>query len=190
MDTGMNTGLISGEYSVLVAVDYQEKLLPHIHGRDALLRKATLLLESAGVLGIPVLLTEQYPKGLGKTVPEVARLMGDSPAVEKTCFSCAGEPEFMRRFAAVARKQAVIIGVETHVCVAQTAVELAARGFQVFIAADACGSRHPADADLGLRRMEAAGVVVTGAEAVVFEWLRRAGTEEFKKVSGLIKGLS
>ena len=187
MDTGMNTGLITGENSVLLAVDYQEKLMPHIHGAGALLRKAALLLESAGILGVPVVLTEQYPKGLGKTVPEVAKLAVNSPPVEKTCFSCAGEPEFMRRFGSVARKQVVIMGVETHVCVAQTAVELAARGFQVFVAADACGSRRLEDAGLGLRRMESAGVVVTGAEAVVFEWLRRAGTEEFKRISALVK---
>ena len=172
---------------MLVVIDYQEKLMPHISGRDALLHQASLLLHSAGVLGVPVICTEQYPRGLGATISDVRVQVPDFIPVEKTCFSCVGEPEFVRRFDSFGRSQAVIIGVETHVCVAQTAVELAGRGLSVFVVADACGSRRTADSDLGLRRMEAAGVVITGAEGVVFEWLRHAGSEEFKKISAKVK---
>ena len=186
----MKPELLSREHSVLIAVDFQEKLLPHISGREQLLQKSSLLIRSAGILGIPVIFTEQYPKGLGPTIPPVSGLVAEFSPVEKTCFSCVGEPEFVRRLESLARSQAVIIGVETHVCVAQTAVELAARGISVFVAADACGSRRVDDAELGLRRMESVGIAITGAEAVVFEWLRKAGSDEFKKVSALVKGLS
>ena len=183
----MKSGLISRENSVLVVVDYQDKLMPHIHGRDAILRKAALLLHTAGVLGIPVIATEQYPRGLGSTIAEISGLIPGFSPVEKTCFSCMGEPEFVRRFEALGRKQAVIIGVETHVCVAQTALDLAGRDISSFVAADACGSRREQDYTLGLRRMEGGGVIVSGAEGVVFEWLRHAGTEEFKQVQAVVK---
>ena len=183
----MKPELLKREACVLVAIDFQEKLLPHIAGRDPLIGKAGLLLDSARELGIPVLVTEQYPKGLGPTVPGIKGAIPGFKPIEKNCFSCAGEPGFLAQFDALKRSQAVLIGVETHVCVAQTAVDLASRGISVFVAADACGSRHPRDAELALRRMEAAGVVVTGAEAVVFEWLGRAGSPEFKKVQTRVK---
>jgi len=171
----------------LIAVDFQEKLMPHITGREQILQKASLLIRSAGILGVPILFTEHYSKGLGPTVAPVSGLVAEFSAVEKTCFSCTGEPEFIHRFDLLKRTQAVIIGVETHICIAQTAVELVGLGISVFVAADASGSRRQADAELGLRRMEAAGIAVTGAEAVVYEWLRRAGTEGFKKVAAMVK---
>jgi nicotinamidase-related amidase len=183
----MKPELLSSRQSVLVAVDFQEKLLPHISGREQLLRKSSLLIRSAGILGIPVIFTEQYPKGLGATIPPVSGLVQEFKPVEKTCFSCVGEPEFVRRLESLGRSQVVVIGVETHVCVAQTAVELAGRGFSVFVAADACGSRRAPDAELGLRRMESAGVAITGAEAVVFEWVRKAGTGDFKRLQAIVK---
>ncbi len=185
----MGTGLLAAERSVLVVVDFQEKLLPHIHGHAGVVRKAGLLAFAARRLGIPLVVTEQYPKGLGPTVREVREACGSFEPVEKNCFSCAGSAAFMGRLREAGRSQAVIAGIETHVCVAQTAVDLAEAGFTVHVAADACGSRFPRDAELALRRMEAAGVVVTGAEAAVFEWLREAGTDAFRAVSARIKEL-
>ncbi len=185
----MKPELLSRDGSVLVAVDYQEKLMPHIYGKEAVLKKAELLLFAAQTLEIPVVATEQYPKGLGGTVPEVKAAIPSFAPVEKNCFSCAGEPEFSRRLAALGRKQIVLMGVEVHVCVAQTALELASQGNSVYVVVDASGSRHPTDAHVALRRLESAGVGLVTAEGVVFEWLRRAGTDEFKAISRMVKEL-
>jgi len=183
----MKPELLSRDESVLVVVDYQEKLMPHIYGKEAILGKAGLLLFAAETLGVPVLATEQYPKGLGGTVPEVRGAIPSFAPVEKNCFSCAGEPEFSRRLAALGRKQVILMGVETHVCVGQTALELAAKGNSVYIVVDASGSRRPLDAQTALRRLESVGIGLVTAEGVVFEWLRRAGTDEFKKISVRVK---
>ena len=180
--------LASRDASVLVVIDIQEKLLPAIHGGEAILPRVGLLLEGAKAMGVPVILTEQYPQGLGPTVEGVRRdLPPGTDPVTKTAFSCVPEPAFMAKLKATGRRQAVIAGIEAHVCVAQTALELVSAGFQVFLAADAVGSRRPADRDTALDRMRRAGVVVTTSEALVFEWLRRAGTPEFKAVQRRIK---
>jgi len=170
-----------------VVVDFQEKLMPHIFERERILKRAELLIFAAGKLGIPVLATEQYPKGLGKTVTDISSVWPGCVPIEKTDFSCAGSGEFMEKLAALGRRQVVITGVEAHVCVSQTALELAARSFSVFVIADATGSRKALDARLALRRLEACGVTVVGAEAAVFEWLRKSGTAEFREVQQKIK---
>jgi len=186
----MKADLISRDASVLVIVDVQERLLPAIHDGPAALARMLLLLETAARLGVPVIMTEQYPKGLGPTVAAVRALVPAFAPVEKLEFSCAPVPRFAERLRALNRPQVIVAGIETHVCVGQTALDLAAAGSRVFVPADATGSRRVLDRDAALNRMRDAGVIVTTAEAVVFEWLHRAGTEEFKAVAGFLKAVA
>jgi nicotinamidase-related amidase len=180
--------LLSREASVLLLIDLQEKLLPAISGWADLVPRAALILEAAKVLGIPVVVTEQYPQGLGPTVEAIRReLPPGTVPLAKTTFSCVSEPGIAATLAATKRSQVVIAGIETHVCVAQTALELAAGGWAVSVAADATGSRRAGDRDAALERMRRAGIVITTAEAVTFEWLRRAGTPEFKAIQRRLK---
>ncbi len=185
----MKPELLSRDLSVLVIVDVQEKLLPHIHDHTRLLNRLALLLTASRLLGVPVLLTEQYPKGLGPTVAVIRQAIPDCDPIVKIDFSCTPVDEFRERLAATSRSQIVMAGIEAHVCVAQSALELAGRGANVSVVADATGSRRPPDAETALKRLTACGVNVTTAEAVVFEWLRRAGTEEFKAIQRKLKEL-
>ena len=149
--------------------------------REPVVRATGILLEAAGRLGIPVWVTEQYPKGLGCTVAEVAaKVPPGSTRVEKTSFSaCASLP--------LTRPQVVLAGMEAHVCVLQTALELAAAGRDVFVVADAVCSRAEANYSNALTRLQMAGVVVTNTESVIFEWLRDASNEHFRTLSKLIR---
>lgn len=183
----MRADLISRDASVLVIVDVQERLLPAIHEGAAALARMLLLLQTAALLKVPVIVTEQYPKGLGPTVAAVRAAVPAFTPVEKLEFSCAPVPRFAQMLRALNRPQVIVAGIETHVCVGQTALDLAAAGSRVFVPADATGSRRALDRDAALDRMRDGGVTVTTAEAVAFEWLRCAGTEEFKAVSGFLK---
>lgn len=182
----MNSRLLSRENSVLVVIDMQEKLLKHVGAHETLLGRVRLLVSSALRIGIPLVVTEQYPKGLGATVAGVADVAGELSPVVKMDFSCAAVPEFMSRLGAPGR-QVVICGIEAHVCVSQTAVDLASAGWKVFVVLDAIGSRRECDRDAAVQRMLGEGVVPTTAEAVVFEWLRKAGGEEWKAVQQMVK---
>ena len=146
-----------------------------------------VLIEAAGRLSIPVLASEQHPRGLGPTVSEVRELLPGGSVVEKMHFSCLGDAGFARRLDDVGRPQAVLAGIEAHVCVLQTAEDLIASGRQVFVVADATGSRTSASHETAMTRLRAAGAFVVTTEMVVFEWLERAGTPEFKALSALIK---
>ena len=179
--------LIEAASSCLLAVDLQEHLAPAIAGRAALLGKARFLLQAAGRLSVPVLLTEQYPKGLGHTLPEIAELAPQAARIEKTAFSSWAEPAFRESFRALGRSQVVLMGTEAHVCVLQTGLGLLGEGVALFVVADAVGSRDPADTRLALRRLERAGAVIVSAEMVVFEWLERAASEDFRDLLPLIK---
>jgi nicotinamidase-related amidase len=139
------------------------------------------------MLGVRAVLTEQYPKGLGRTPPDLAGIL--PPAHEKTAFSCCGCPSFTSLVDSPADPiHAVILcGLETHVCIAQTALDLLARGLRVSIAVDAVASRHAIDHDTGLRRLEAAGAVLTTTEAILFEWLRDAAHPQFRAVQKLVR---
>lgn len=158
---------------------------------DRLMANLTILLRAAHPLGVPVLASEQYPKGLGPTVPEIAALLtppgGVADVIEKSHFSCAAEPGFADRLGTRERDQIVIAGIEAHVCVLQTALELRESGWSVFVVADACSSRTPASADLAMARLRQHGVDVVGTEMVLFEWLQRAGTPAFKTLSPLVR---
>lgn len=174
------------ETSVVIAIDIQDKLLAKIPGADGLVRNAGFVIDVAVRLDVPVLATEQYPKGLGPTTAEIARRLSTS-APAKTAFSCCGAGTFLEELEMLRRPNVVLVGAETHVCVAQTALDLLHAGLHVFLAADAVAARHALDHDTALRRLEQAGAVPTTVEAVAFEWLGDATHARFKEVSVLIK---
>jgi nicotinamidase-related amidase len=177
----MEAKLARREDSTLVVIDVQERLAAVMPARERVERSVGILLEAAGRLGIPVVVSEQYPQGLGATTAPVAvKLPEGTVRVEKTRFSACGALP-------LGRPQVVIAGMEAHVCVLQTALELAAEGREVFVAGDAVCSRSEANQANALARMTAAGVVVTNTESVVFEWLRDAGHEAFRAISKLVR---
>lgn len=179
--------LLSASQSLLLIIDIQERLLPVVQEPGRVVRNSALLLEAAGRLQIPVLLTEQYPKGLGATVAEVKAAASQAPVREKMHFSAFGDPAINAEIAALSRDQVVIAGIEAHVCVLQTALDLAAAGRNVYVVADAISSRREENAELARRRLAAAGVHLVSTEMCLFEWLGTAAHAEFKALSRLIK---
>ena len=179
--------LIDAAGSCLLVVDIQERLLPAVAEPEAVVANTVTLLKAAQTLGIPVIASEQYPKGIGHTVGDVAALLPADVVVEKLHFSCLSDDEFARRLAALGRRQAVVVGLEAHVCVLQTAEGLLTAGYDVFVVADAVASRRPTNHAVALRRLEAAGARIVTTEMVAFEWLGQAGTPAFREVSRLIK---
>lgn len=171
--------------SVLCVIDVQEKLLPVIAAGEAVVAAAGRLADAARILDVPAILTEQYPRGLGPTRATLAGKL--PPPLEKRAFSCCGCDDFVAAIPAE-RHQVVLAGLETHVCVAQTALDLLGRGNAVFVAVDAVAARHAIDHEVALRRLEAAGAVLTTSEAVLFEWCRSADHPRFQAVRRLVTG--
>jgi nicotinamidase-related amidase len=177
--------------TLLVVVDVQEKLAAVMPqpSMDRLQASTLLLLEAARLHGVTVLASEQYPKGLGPTIAPIAeklRAMGVEP-MAKTTFDALGEPRIATAVASRAPRAAVVAGMETHICVYQTVRELLRRGLDVHVVSDAVASRREENRVIGLGLCERAGAVVTSAEAVVFDWLGRAGTDEFRALSKLVR---
>ena len=171
----------------LVLIDLQEKLAAVMPRRTTVVETAVLLAEVARELDVPVIVTRQYPQGLGDVVPELAGAVPEQVPVDKVTFCCADEPLFVEKLSATGRRQVVIAGMETHICVAQTVLALLAAGHQVFVVADATCSRRDEDHAVALDRLRAAGAIVATAEAVIYEALGRAGTPEFGRVLRLVK---
>jgi len=169
--------------AALLVVDVQEGFRPVIGGFEDIARRAATLVQGARVLGLPVLVTEQYPKGLGPTVPEVAEHLDGVERLPKTVFS-APDAE---GFALDGRDQVIVCGIEAHICVMQSALSLLERGASVEVAADAVGSRAALDRDVGLERMREGGAGITSVETALFELLGAAGSDEFKAVQRLVK---
>lgn len=177
----MQAKLARREDSTLVVIDVQERLAAVMPARERVERSLGILLEAAGRLGVPVVVSEQYPQGLGATTAAVAaKLPKGAVRVEKTRFSACGALPLQR-------PQVVIAGMEAHVCVLQTALELAAEGREVFVVGDAVCSRSEANRANALARLADAGVIVTNTESVIFEWLRDAGHEQFRTLSKLVR---
>ncbi|MBM7581184.1 nicotinamidase-related amidase [Caldicoprobacter guelmensis] len=174
------------EQSVLMVIDIQERLVPVMERRDQVIRNAQILISAAQRLDIPVIVTEQYPKGLGRTVKELSDMLGDFQAFEKLSFS-AYIPEVAAQLARLGRKKVIVCGMETHVCVFQTVRELLQAGYQAFVVKDAVCSRTQDNHQNGLDLMEGMGAVITNTETVLFDLLKTAGTPEFKELSRLIK---
>ena len=181
-----NPHLVSFADTGLLVVDVQEKLFHMVMNHEAVERDIQFMLDTAAILNLPVLATEQYPQGLGSTLPSIKAKL-PNPRVEKLTFSCCGQADVMLFFRREARPKIIIVGIETHVCVEQTALDLLVEGFQVFLAVDAVSCRYSLDHEMALRRMEQAGVVLTTVETLAFELLGASGTPKFKAISRLVQ---
>lgn len=177
--------LMSCHDTALLVVDVQGKLITLVPGFRRIIWNIRRLIDGANIFGLPVVGTEQYPQGLGPTVPELANLLGDIPA--KTAFSCGECGELFRHWESRGVRKILLSGIEAHVCVGQTAHDLMAAGFRVYLAADAVGSRFEIDYTTSLRRLESAGATITTTETALFEWCERSGTPEFKQISALVR---
>ena len=173
--------------SCLVIVDVQERLTPVMTDPRRVLHHCVLLMRAAQRLEIPVLVTEQYPKGLGPTMVDLRPYIPAEGALPKTHFSAAADEAIMTRIESFGRNQVVIAGIETHVCVLQTALDLKAKGYESMVVADACASRRIESEQMGWSRMRQCGVELLSVEMAFFEWIHQAGTPEFKELSALIK---
>ena len=182
---GRSPELMQRRDTALVVIDVQEKLIGLIDGRERLVWNVRRLIDGAKTLGLPVAATEQYPRGLGPTVSDLADRLGEIPA--KLRFSACECQDVFTRLAEAGVHKFLLTGIETHVCVQQTALDLLASGFRVYLAVDAVGSRFPLDYEIALRRMESAGATLTTTEAALFEWCEVAGTPEFKAISQLVR---
>jgi nicotinamidase-related amidase len=171
----------------LVVVDVQERLLPAIFEQQRVIQNTLRLIQGAGVLQVPIFATEQYRRGLGPTVPEVAAAIPGFAPMEKLAFSACGAAGFIPALKTRNVSEAILCGIEAHVCVSQTCLDLLEEGFRVFVVADAVSSRTPENYRFGLDRMRAAGAVIVSTEMVLFELLEQAGTEAFKQILSLVK---
>ncbi len=179
--------LLHRQDALAVLIDVQEKLLPAIADHEALLARMLAFTTAMQTLGVPILCTEQYPKGLGPTVPALRDALDGAPILAKTAFGCLGDDAFLQRLQSAGRGTLLVAGIETHVCVLQTALQARQHGYRVHVIEDCVGSRKPADKAAGLERMRSAGCIGSGLEMAVFELLARAGTAEFKAILPLVK---
>lgn len=175
--------LMRAEASCLLVVDLQERLLPAIYQADQVVANGMWLIRIAQRLEVPILVSEQYPKGLGRTVAAIREELPDDAFMEKIHFSCVADLACMRRIDQLDRNQMILIGTEAHVCVLQTALDLRYAGKEVYLVADGVSSRSPRDAELALERMRAEGVRIVSREMVAFEWLHQSATERFREIS-------
>lgn len=179
--------LIRAQDSALIVIDVQERLVPAMQAPARTIKNTRILLQAAEKTGVPAILTEQYPQGLGHTIPEIRKAAGESMILPKMHFSCMEDRNFAAAFRALGRRQAVLAGMEAHICVVQTASSLVEEGFDVFVVSDATASRTIESEQACLARLSASGVSIVTTEMVVFEWLGKAGTEAFKEMLALIK---
>jgi len=180
---------LAADQCTLAVIDIQEKLLPPIFNKEALIKNSQLLIRLAKILSIPLLVTTQYCKGLGGTVPEIASLLADVPALDKMEFSCFGSDEFRLRLKSLGgnRNTVLLCGMESHICVMQTALGALNEGYLVHVASDATGSRAEWNWRIGLERMRAAGAVISSTEMMMYELLRCSGTPQFKELLPYLK---
>ncbi len=178
--------MLKPENTVLVVIDFQGKLAQLMHDRDPLFQVAATMIQGIKVLDIPFLVTEQNPDRIGPTIPEIAPLLKEPP-ISKLSFSCCGEKAFMDRLKALNRGQILIIGIETHICVYQTAADLIDQGYEVQVAADAVSSRTQENRSIGLEKIQHIGASLTSVETALFELLGTAANEQFKDILKLIK---
>ena len=183
--------LLERQRAQLLVVDIQERLAPHIHEADAVVRNTGILLEAAATLGIPVTVSEQYVKGLGPTVAPLQSRIEGAAVFEKIHFSCAADPQIRRHLHRLdqeqGRDQIIICGIEAHICVLQTALGLVHGGHRVAVVQDAVGSRNPRNRDIAMARMIQNEIEAVTTEMVLFEWMEQAGTDEFRALSKLVK---
>ncbi|MFH1031325.1 MAG: hydrolase [Chloroflexota bacterium] len=179
--------MLSIEKTALLLIDIQDRLTRVISDKESLVANLQKLIKSVKVLGLPVLLTEQYPRGLGPTIPEVASLLPDIKSVVKMSFSCCGDGGFIRELKSLKREQVLVAGIETHVCVYQTVADLLNDGYEAQVVADCVSSRTRENKAIALDRMKDIGAGITSVEMAVFELLRTAESKQFKDISQIIK---
>jgi nicotinamidase-related amidase len=179
--------LMKREDSQLLVVDVQERLLPVMAEPETVVGNCAILMQSARELGIPMLVSEQYPKGLGPTIDALHSLAAPDEILPKITFSCADDDEIATTMRSARRRQVIVCGIEAHVCVLQTALGLQRDGYRVFVAGDATSSRRSENREAAHHRLAQAGIGMVSTEMVAFEWLHHAGTPEFKTISKLIK---
>lgn len=179
--------LMKAEKSCLLIVDIQERLARVVGDPNKVVANADLLIGAARRLSVPVLASEQYPKGIGHTVPALSGYLHADDVFEKLHFSAAADPVLGPRLTEMSRRQIVVCGLEAHVCVLQTVIDLVEAGFETFVVADATSSRRPENHAAAIERMRAAGAWPVTTEMVVFEWLEKAGTADFKELSARIR---
>lgn len=179
--------ILDKDDSLLLIVDVQERLVKALD-KDIIVTKTAFLAQAAKILDIPIIATEQYPNGLGVIVPEVKeQLPQDTPVIEKTSFSALKAQGFLDVLKSYDKKQVVVCGIETHVCVHQTVADLLAHGYEVYVAKDACASRAKYEFKQGIERMQANGAKISCVEIILFEWLGDAKNPNFKEIQSLIK---
>lgn len=185
-----NGRLIAAHHdSVLLVIDIQERLTTAMPNdvRERVIKQATILLSASNVLSVPVIVTEQYPKGLGATEIALKSLLeGDAPIIEKTSFSAVSADGFLDAILQTKRKQIILTGMEAHICILQTALELQQHGFQVFVVEDAVSSRSKENQKNALMRMRHAGIIITNVESIIFEWIGDAKHPDFKTLAKLV----
>lgn len=182
--------LMNRDDTAVVVIDVQEKLLPLISHHQRITWNIGRLLEGAGILNVKTCCTEQYPRGLGPTIEPIAEQLeklASLPIADKTMFSCRECESLFDSLAKNGVHNLLLCGIETHVCVAQTAFDMMTQGFNVFICVDAVGARHEVEHQTALRRLENSGVTPTTTEAALFEWCEKAGSDSFKKISKLVQ---
>ena len=179
--------MLNTDKTALVFIDVQEKLSRVMHDKEKLFENLQKLIKGLKLLNIPIVVTEQNPKGLGVTVPELAPLLTGSKPMIKFSFSCCGEGSFLSEIAALNRKQIILVGIETHVCVYQTAVDLIEAGYEVHVPVDCVSSRTLENKNIALDKMKAEGAKLTSVEIVLFELLRTATSPKFKEMSQIVK---
>jgi len=179
--------MLSLQNTVLVVIDIQDKLWNVMHEKEALLENAQKLVRGMQVLGVPIILTEQNPKGLGPTVPGLKQLIPEVTPLPKLTFSCCRDTGFQQALSGLARKQALICGIETHICVYQTTLELLAADYEVHVVADVVSSRTERNKDIALSRMQAEGAKLTVTEMAIYELLQTAESPRFKEMLKVIK---
>ncbi len=173
--------------TIALVIDVQEKLFPHIFEAEKLERNLNILVEGLTLLHIPIIVSEQYKKGLGETIPSIKVLVKDYPHTEKTSFSCCDEPIIQEKIELSGKRNIILVGVESHVCLLQTAIDLKERGFNPIVVADCISSRTAENKQIALTRYQQEGVVLTTYESILFELCRYAQGDAFKAISKLVK---
>jgi nicotinamidase-related amidase len=179
---------LHGEHSFLLIVDVQAQLAPHINDGPQVVSKCVALMRAARLLDVPIRVTEHCADRIGRSVPEVATLADAAEVLAKTHFCCTDEPAVIRNLDALGRKQAVVAGMEAHVCAMQAALGLVERNYQCFFVCDASGSRRASDHAAAIERLRMSGVNVISTEMAMFEWLKRADVPQFPELLKVIKG--
>jgi len=179
--------MLKRENAALVVIDVQGKLATLMHRKESLFANLIRMIRGAKVLGLPIIWTEQLPDKLGETLPEIQKELGGLKPLIKKTFSCCGDDAFLKVLSGLGRKQLLLTGIETHVCVYQTALDLLASGYEVHLVGDAISSRIESNYQLGIERMKGAGAIMTSVEMSLFELLRVAGGDQFKQIIEIVK---